>query len=414
MATVLPFRGLRPNPAHVEQLAALPYDVVDSEEARQLAEGNSYSFWHITKPEIDLPPDIDPYSDAVYQKGAENLARFRREHILLQDQEPFFYLYQQIMGNHVQTGYAAVVSVDEYAAGIIKKHENTRPEKVRDRVRLMETLNAQTGPVFLAYRQTAEMERLTAEMLDKSLPLYDFVSFYGVRHRFFKIDHRPYCEMVQEAFRRLSALYIADGHHRSEGAAELCFKKRRERGTYSGREPFNFFLSVIFPHTDLQILPYNRVVKDLNGRTAEQFMEALRSAFDIFPAADAFKGVQEPRRFGLYLGGRWYLLQPKEPPAGDAVEQLDVSILQNRVLQPLLGINDPRTDKRIAFIGGIRGTEELERLVDGGEYAAAFALYPTQMEQVMAVADSGNVMPPKSTWFEPKLLSGLVTHLLEE
>lgn len=415
MAIVQPFKGLRPNPAHAQQLATLPYDVVDSDEARELAKDNPFSFWHITKPEIDLPPEIDPYSDEVYRKGAENFSRFRREAVLLEEPESCFYLYQQIMGDHVQTGYVGCVSVDEYLAGIIKKHEHTRPDKVKDRVRLMEALNAQTGPVFLAYRQNPEMKRLTEEMLDKSLPLYDFVSFYNVRHRFFKIDYPPFNDLIREAFARIPALYIADGHHRSEAAAEFCLQKRRELGKYSGKEEFNYFLAVIFPHSDLQILPYNRVVKDLMGRSPEAFLQELERSFSVEPLSARVESVPAPQQFGLYLAGRWYLLRFKKPEktADDVIARLDVSILQNYVLQPLLGINDPRTDKRIHFIGGIRGAQELERLVDSGEFAAAFSLYPTRIEQVMDVADAGQVMPPKSTWFEPKLLSGFVTHLLD-
>lgn len=415
MATVLPFRGLRPNPAHASQVATLPYDVVDSEEAHELSQDNPYSFWHVTKPEIDLPPGTDPYSDAVYRKGAENLKRFRRENILLPELDLSFYLYQQTMGDHVQTGYVACVSVDEYLAKIIKKHEHTRPEKVNDRVKNMEALNAQPGPVFLAYRQTSEMADLTTMLLDKSLLVYDFVSFYGVGHRFFKIDYQPFNLLIQEAFQQLPALYIADGHHRSEGAAEFCLKKRRGLGHYTGKEEFNSFLSVIFPHTDLKILPYNRVIKDLHGHSPEAFLQALQPRFEVQTVGSAFHGVPAPRQFGLYLNGTWHLLITKEQAVNtrDVIDSLDVSILQNNVLQPLLGIGDPRTDKRINFVGGIRGDDELKRLVDGG-YAAAFSLFPTRMEQVMDVADSGQVMPPKSTWFEPKLLSGMVIHLLDE
>ncbi|RPI03819.1 MAG: DUF1015 domain-containing protein [Calditrichaeota bacterium] len=413
MANIRPFTGLRPNPALADKVAALPYDVIDSEEARELAKDNPYSFWHITKPEIDLPVGTDIHSAEVYKKGAENLRAFRREHILLKDSESCFYLYQQIMGDHTQTGFVACASVDEYINGFIKKHEHTRPDKVQDRVDLMKELDAQTGPVFLAYRQTNAMAELLEMLLDKSKLENDFVSYYQVRHRFFRIDYAPFNQMVRDAFTNIPALYIADGHHRSESAAVLSQEMRRKSPDYSGNEEYHYFLTVIFPHSELKILPYNRVVKDLNGLSEQEFLHRLAVHFSIEPIKSSNIEIKSPQQFGLYLGHSWYLLKLRADQIlpQDAINRLDVSVLQNLVLAPILGIDNPRTDKRIHFIGGIRGNEELVRLVDQGTFAAAFAMFPTSMEQVMAVADTSEVMPPKSTWFEPKLLSGLVTHL---
>jgi uncharacterized protein (DUF1015 family) len=413
MATVLPFRALRPNPALVEKVASPPYDVLSSDEARQIAQDNPHSFLHIIKPEIDLAPDVDPYSDEVYNQGANALKNFIDTYILLQDDESCYYLYQQIMGDHVQTGFVGLASVDEYDQGLVKKHEYTRPDKVKDRVRLMTALNAQTGPVFLAYRQTDDMQKLVTMLLQKSLKVCEFVSFHEVKHIFYKVDYEPYNELIKKAFAAVPALYIADGHHRSESASVLCAQKRQERTTVTGDEPFNFFLTVTFPDTDLMVLPYNRVVHDLNGHSKEEFMAKVEEKFEI-TAAQKFDGVKEQKTFGMYIDGSWFHLKIKaEYVDSDAVKSLDVSILQDNLLFPILNIDDPRTNKRIDFIGGIRGDKELQRLVDSGDCAVAFSLYPTSMQQVMDVADAGKVMPPKSTWFEPKLLSGMATHLLD-
>lgn len=414
MATVIPFRGLRPNPTLVTNVASPPYDVLDSEEARDLAHENPHSFLHVIKPEIDLPPDTDPYEDSVYEKGAENLQQFRNNYVLLQDEEPCFYLYQQIMGDHVQIGFVGCASVDDYMQGTIKKHEHTRPVKVNDRVKLMRALNAQTGPVFLAYRQEPDMAELVDTLLQKSLKVYDFTSFYDVRHIFYKVDDAGLNQRIQTAFAERPALYIADGHHRSEGASVFCQQKRQEVEDYDGSEAFNYFLTVIFPHNDLYIFPYNRVVKDLNGLSTQEFLNKLSHAFQV-EKTENFAGVSIPKTYGLYVDNSWYVLSAKYESYDDtdAVKRLDVAILQHQVLGPILNIEDPRTDKRIDFIGGIKGDAELKKLVDSGKYKVAFSLYPTRMEDVMDVADAGEVMPPKSTWFEPKLLSGLVTHLLD-
>lgn len=415
MATFLPFRALCPNPTLVDKIAALPYDVLSTKEARELAANNPHSFLHITKPEIDLAEDVDPYSDIVYTTGAENLKRFISEYRLLQEKESRYYLYQQIMGEHVQTGFVGVASVDEYNRGLIKKHEFTRPEKVNDRVRLMSRLEAQTGPIFLAYQQNDKMTALVNMLLSKSRKMYDFVSFYNVHHIFYQVDHTPFNEIIRQSFAELPSLYIADGHHRSESAATFCRQKRQEQPNFTGKESFNYFLAVTFPHLDLLILPYNRVVRDLNGYSTDALLKKLKEKFIITQITEQFNGVTSSKTFAMYIKNQWFQLSIKDEfvHTTDAVKSLDVSILQDNVLHPLLGIDDPRTNKRIDFIGGIRGVRELERLVDSGAYAVAFALFPTSMQQVMDVADAGKVLPPKSTWFEPKLLSGLATHLLD-
>ncbi len=413
MARIVPFRGLRPNPAIVKTVASPPYDVLDSREARDIAQNVPESFLHIIKPEIDLPEDVDPYGDVVYQRAAENLDRFIDEYILLREMAPCFYLYQQIWHDHVQTGVVACASVDEYMQGKIKKHEYTRPAKVRDRVQLMKTVQAQTGPVFLAYRQTEALAELLPMLLEKGQLVNDFVSFNDVRHRFLKIDYKPFERRLQQAFAEVPALYIADGHHRSETAAEYCNMMREQNPDHTGQESYNYFLSVIFPASDLKVLPYNRVVRDLNGHTESEFFEKLEPLFDI----EILPAFREPSKteFNLYISNQWYRLRTHTDliPEDDPVQSLDVALLQNHVLRPLLGIDDPRTDERIDFIGGIRGHQQLEQLVNSGDYAVAFSLHPTSMQQVMDVADAGEVMPPKSTWFEPKLLSGMAVHVLD-
>ncbi|MBN1479100.1 DUF1015 domain-containing protein [candidate division KSB1 bacterium] len=415
MATILPFRALCPNPTLVDKIAALPYDVLSTKEARDIAANNPHCFLFITKPEIDFTDDVNHYSETVYARGAKNLQRFIREYKLLQEKEPYYYLYQQIMGDHVQTGFVGIASVDEYDRGIIKKHEYTRPEKVNDRVHLMSRLKAQTGPVFLAYRQNDKMAALVSMLLSKSRKIYDFISFYDVRHIFYKVDHPPFNEIIRSSFAELPTLYIADGHHRSESAAVLCRQKRQEQPNFTGEESYNFFLTVTFPHTDLLVLPYNRVVRDLNGYTAQTLLEKLKEKFVLTPITEHFESLISSKTFAMYMNKQWFKLAIKKEyvHTTDAVKSLDVSILQDNILHPLLGIENPRMDERIDFIGGIRGVRELERLVGSGVYAVAFALFPTSMQQVMDVADAGTVMPPKSTWFEPKLLSGLATHLLD-
>jgi uncharacterized protein (DUF1015 family) len=404
MATIKPFASLRPDPRLAPRICELPYDVMSSEEARQIAAGNPLSFLHVSKPEIDLPPTTDVYSPEVYAKGRENFRRLLAEGALRQDPQPYFYLYRQVMGTHSQTGLVAVASCEDYLKGIIRKHELTRPDKEDDRVRHIEALEAQTGPVFLVYVANAAMDGLVADKAAKP-PAIDFTAGDGVRHTAWVIADTAEICFIEAEFSRMPRLYIADGHHRSAAAARV-FQKRNGAGESA------FFLSVIFPHNQMQILPYNRVLKDLNGMSAEHLMEKLTSVFEI-----TRPGAATPTRkheLGLYFGGQWHTLQFRQrlTAATEAFETLDVTLLQKHVLEPLFGIADPRTSKRINFVGGIRGTAELEKLVNSGEYGCAFSLFPTRIEDLMAIADSGGIMPPKSTWFEPKLRDAMFCHLI--
>lgn len=411
MATIRPFRGLRPRPELVERVASLPYDVMDREEARLMAEGNPYSFLHISRPEIDLPPDTDPYDDEVYRQGRAALRRAIDEGIYQQDPEPCYYLYRQTMGRFRQTGLVACASVDDYQTGVIKKHELTRQDKEDDRVRHIDCLDAHDEPVFYTYRNDPEISALFGAVTSRK-PVYDFTTDDGVSHTFWVVHDGVLIERFTELFARIPVLYVADGHHRSAAASRVRELRRAANLAHRGDEEYNHFLTVIFPENEMNIMPYNRVVKDLNGLTVAEFMTRVAQSFDVTP-----KGAPiEPSRkhsFGMYLSGRWYELSPRGGVDDtDPVERLDVSILQNLLLSPILGIRNPRTDKRIDFIGGIRGVAELVRLVDSGEYGVAFSLHPTTMEDLMALADADKIMPPKSTWFEPKLRSGLCLHLL--
>jgi uncharacterized protein (DUF1015 family) len=413
MAHIEPFCGVRPRRALAPQVAAPPYDVLTSEEARELAAGNPYSFLHIGKPEIDLPPGTDLYSDAVYAKGKENFDRFLREGVIVPDRTRNFYVYKQIWGDHVQVGLVAAASCEDYLANIIKKHELTRIDKENDRMRHIETLGSQTGPVFLTYRRSDAVDALVAEAMSRA-PENDFSTADGVRHIFFVVDDPGLVGRLRDAFAALAALYVADGHHRSAAATRIKVKRDQERSGRTGREEDNFFLAVIFPHSQMKILPYNRVVRDLNGLDAAAFLAKVGEKFTVKPGGP--KAPARSRDYAMFLGGRWYGLEAKAgtyDPA-DPIGSLDVSILQTNLLGPLLGIADPRTDKRIDFVGGIRGTGELEKRVLLGGFAVAFSLFPTTIEQLFSVADAGKVMPPKSTWFEPKLKDGLVVHMIDE
>ncbi|MBN1892952.1 DUF1015 domain-containing protein [bacterium] len=420
MITLRPLRALRPAPAVAEKLVSLPYDVLDSDEAREKSRGNPYSFFHISKPEIDLNPSVDPHSSEVYAKGRENFDRFIREKTLIQEKKPCFYVYRLILNGHIQTGLLACVSIGDYEAGRVKKHEHTRVDKEDDRLRHILTLNAQTGPVFLMYRHRDEIQSLI-EAQTSSQPLYDIVKEYGIRHILYRIEDAETIGKLAGLFRELDALYIADGHHRSAAGLRAGLERRKSNPKHTGEEEYNFLLAVIFPHTQLRILDYNRAVKDLAGRSPEDFLRAAGERFDVIPHTAA-PGTERafhppgPTQFGMYLDGSWYRLSAKPGffNAADPIDSLDVSILQNNLLSPVLGIGDPRTDKRIHFIGGIRGLQELERLVDDGRYRAAFSMHPTVIDQLLAVADADRVMPPKSTWFEPKLGSGLIVHWLED
>lgn len=405
---IRPFRGLRPARGRAAEVAAPPYDVLSSDEARVKAEGKPWSFLHISKPEIDLPADIDPYAPAVYAKAAENLGRMVDAGVLTRDAAPCYYAYRLNMGSHEQTGLVASASVACYDANRIRKHEFTRPDKEDDRVRQIEATNAQTGPVLLAYPSSTAADALI-DKITRGEPVADITAEDGIRHRIWVCDDAAAIDAITRCFDGMEALYIADGHHRSAAASRVAAARRREDRIQSA----DYFLAVIFPQAQMKIMDYNRVVKDLNGLTADEFLKRLEEKFLVSPACDAVR-PQCPGEVGLYLPKRWYRLNidPKlfstDPVAG-----LDVSLLSEHVLGPILGITDLRRDKRIDFVGGMRGLEELEKRVDSGEMAAAFAMYPTRMSQLMAVADSNQVMPPKSTWFEPKLADGLVSHVLD-
>ncbi len=413
MVHIKPFRGVRPRRDLARLVAAPPYDVLSSEEAREMAAGNPYSFLHVGKPEIDLPPGTDLYSDAVYAKGKENFERFLREGVIAPDPGESFYIYKQVWGDHVQTGLVAAASCQDYLDNIIKKHELTRPDKENDRLRHIETLGAQTGPVFLTYRRSAAIDGLIARGMEPG-PQYDFTTDDQVRHVFFVVDEPGLIEAVRTAFGELEALYVADGHHRSAAATRIKVVRDGQNPRHTGREEYGFFLSVIFPHNQMKILPYNRVVRDLNGLSAAAFLAKVDETF--VRRQDGPKAPSHPRQFCLYLEGKWHVLEPRPgtcDPA-DLIGSLDVSVLQNCLLGPILGITDPRTDKRIDFVGGIRGPAALEKRVDGGGSQVAFSLHPTTIDQLFAVADRGLIMPPKSTWFEPKLKDGLAVHLIDE
>jgi uncharacterized protein (DUF1015 family) len=413
MARIEPFRAWRPRPDTAEQIASPPYDVLSSDEARVMAADNPLSFLHVVKPEIDLDPGIDLYSDEVYAKGAENLGRLKSDGALIREERPALYLYRQRMGDHVQTGLVTGASIDEYESDLIKKHEFTRPKKEDDRTRHVEALNANTGPVFLTYRAQPEIDALV-ERLTGSDPTYDFTAPDGIQHVLWVVDEPAEVEALVAAFAEVPELYVADGHHRSAAATRVRAIRRQANPNHTGGEPYNFFLSVIFPHDQMLIMDYNRVVKETTGMDRGTFLERVKESFDISPTWAVKPG--DPRTFGMYLAGQWYRLVAKDGsfPGDDPVESLDVAILQNNLLAPVLGIGDPRSDENIDFVGGIRGLEELEKRVDSGEWTVAFALHPTAIEQLFAVADAGTVMPPKSTWFEPKLRSGLIVRPLDD
>lgn len=404
MATIRPFAALLPNPELAPRICELPYDVMSSEEARVMAEGNPLSFLHVSKPEIDLPPGTDLYSPQVYAQGKANFDRLITQGALRQDSQPCYYLYRQIMGAHSQVGLVAAASCEEYLAGIIKKHELTRIDKEDDRVRHVETLNSQTGPVFLTYRARTDLDAWVRERTT-SAPMVDFQAPDGVRHTSWRIADDAGISFITRTFSEIPFLYIADGHHRSAAAARV-FKSRAGQGHSSG------FLTVIFPHNQMQILPYNRALTDLNGLTPELLLQRLAAIFEIRPGADP-----RPTRkhdLALFLAGRWHGLtfHKRWTEVDDPIERLDVTLLQRHVLAPILGIDDPRTSKRIHFVGGIRGTGELEKRVASGEFACAFSMYPTGIEDLMAIADAGGIMPPKSTWFEPKLRDAMFCHMI--
>ena len=407
MPLIRPFAGLRPVPERAEEVVAPPYDVLNSAEARERAAGKPWSFLHISKAEIDLPEDTDPYDPAVYAKSAENLQKMLDEGILMRDDKDCYYAYRLIMDGHSQIGLVAAASVADYDTNRIRKHEFTRPAKEDDRVRQIEALNAQTGPVLLAYKSQADMDAIL-ENVAKTEPLVDVTADDGVQHTFWIIDDDDTIAKISAGFDAMNAIYIADGHHRSASASRVAKTKGGD-----GNQNSDYFLSVIYPHNQMKILDYNRVVKDLNGLSKDEVLAKLEGKFDV-SAEDAAVSPSKPTEFGMYIDGQWYRLNINaDLIPNDPVASLDVSLLADNLIEPVLGISDPRTDNRIDFVGGIRGLGELEKRVNSGEMAIAFSLFPTRMEALMAVADANEVMPPKSTWFEPKLADGLVSHVLD-
>jgi len=414
MSLIKPFRGLRPVAGRAGDVVAPPYDVVDRSEAKALVQGRPLSFLHISRPEIDLADTVDPCDPAVYAKGRENLDRMVAEGVLGREERPCYYAYRLTMGDHVQTGIVATASVEAYDRGRIKKHEFTRPVKEDDRVRQIDTLNAQTGPVFLVYAADPVVDGILREVSAAPADVDVTAERDGVRHQLWKIDAVETIDALTAAFDAMPAIYVADGHHRSAAGSRVGNSRREANPSHTGKEGYNHFLSVIFPHDQMQILDYNRVVRDLHGLGKDEFLAAIGAAFDL-ELSDRPVKPGRSGEFGMYLDGQWYRLAIHEElvPQDDPVARLDVSLLQSNLIEPLLGIADPRRDDRIDFVGGIRGLSGLEKRVDSGDWAAAFALFPTTMHALMSVADAGEVMPPKSTWFEPKLADGLISHVLD-
>jgi uncharacterized protein (DUF1015 family) len=411
MPLIRPFAGLRPLPELAAQVIAPPYDVLSSGEARQRAQDKPDSFLHISKPEIDLDPSISAYDPRVYAKGAQNLQHLIAQRRLQQDTQSYYYLYRLIMGEHEQTGIVAVANVADYDTNRIRKHEFTRPDKEDDRVHHIDVLNAQTGPVFLTYPHHAVIDDLVATLTART-PAVNVTAEDGIVHTLWVVDQSADIALITQTFDQMPNLYIADGHHRSAAASRVAAQRRALNAQHTGEESYNYFLSVVFPDNQMQILDYNRVIQDLNHLTTEQLLQEISKNFTVTPSYAPVK-PQQAGEFGMYLSGQWYHLRihPEQIPS-DPVASLDVSLLADQLIAPILGITDPRRDKRIDFVGGIRGLAELEKRVNSGEMAVAFALHPTSLAALMAVADAGQVMPPKSTWFEPKLADGMVSHLL--
>lgn len=408
MAVIRPFRALRPQVDQAESVASVPYDVVNTDEARALAHGNPLSFLHVSRPEIDLPPGTDIHSDAVYRKAVENFEKLIAECPMETENEPSLYLYRLIMGTHEQIGIVACCSVDEYDNSTIRKHERTRRDKEDDRTRHMLMLKAQTGPVFLTYRRRADIDELVSASINETA-LYDITAPDGVRHTIWRLSDTA---SLVKSFESVPLLYIADGHHRAASASRARAELKEQSFAHTGKEDYNYFLTVIFPDSQVQILAYNRTVQDLNGLSQEKFLDAIKEQFTV--SENASPEPPERGNWSMYLDGKWYGLQlsPATTLPSGTVAALDVSILQDRLLDPILGIKDVRTDKRVDFIGGLRGAKELERLVDEGKAAVAFSLFPTTVNELLMVSDANEIMPPKSTWFEPKLRDGLLIHTI--
>ncbi len=416
MAILKPFKAYRPTPELAEKVAALPYDVMDSNEAREMVVGNPYSFLHVDKAEIDLDPTVDIHDAQVYEKARDNLYKMFNNNVLVQDNNDSFYIYRQIMNGRSQTGLVGTTSIDDYLNDTIKKHEFTRADKEQDRINHVDYTNANTGPIFLTYRKNIEISELMSKWIEIRDPVYDFISEDGIKHLVWHIDDDNVIEELTGLFANIDYLYIADGHHRAASAVKVGLKRREEYPDYNGSEEFNYFLAVLFPDEDLYIMDYNRVVRDLNEYSLPEFFELLSPNFEIeeFDGEGQYK-PSERHTFGMYLDSKWYKLKAKEGTFDESspVKRLDVSILQENVLTPILGIDDPRVDNRIDFVGGIRGLAELEHRVDESGMRIAFSMYPTSISELMDIADAGKVMPPKSTWFEPKLRSGLFIHTLD-
>lgn len=414
MAIVKAFKAIRPAAQLANKVAALPYDVMNSDEAREMVKGNPYSFLHVDKPEVDLDPSIDLYDKRVYEKARENLNTMIEKGTLVQDNKESLYIYRQIMNGRVQTGLVGCTSIDDYMKDIIKKHEHTRADKEQDRINHVDYCDSNTGPIFLTYRNKKEISEIVNKWVEKE-PVYSFTSEDDISHIVWVIDCKETVEKLCSLFKEVDYLYIADGHHRAASAVKVGKMRREQNPNYDGTEEFNFFLSVIFPDEDLYVMDYNRVVKDLNGFSSEEYMAKVSEKFNVslYDGKEPYKPSRK-HTYGMYLDGKWYTLEAKNEIFNpeDPVDRLDVSILQNNLLNPILGIEDPRTDKRIDFIGGIRGLKELERRVNDG-MKVAFSMFPTTIDDLMAIADAGKVMPPKSTWFEPKLRSGLFIHKLK-
>lgn len=411
MTHIKPFRALRPDPRFATVVASRPYDVMNRSEAREEAQGKPFSFLHVTRSEIDLPEQVSIYDDAVYRMAKSNLEAFVSREVLFTESKACYYLYRLTMQGRKQTGLVCVSSVDDYNNGVIKKHEFTRPEKEQDRIRHIVETGAQTGNVFLAYRQVAEMDALVAQWQANRSPVYDFVADDGVQHEIWVVNNDEAIENITRIFQeQVPCTYIADGHHRAASAA-------KSRASFSGAaaENADWFLTTLFPADQLHIMDYNRVVTDLNGHTVESFLQAISQSFDCRPAGQAPYAPQSCHEFGMYVGGQWYALTARPGTfTDDVIGILDVTILQNNILKPMLGVEDPRTDKRIDFVGGIRGLAALQERVDNGSMAVAFSLYPVTIQQLFEISDHGEVMPPKSTWFEPKLRDGLLTHVVAQ
>ena len=401
------FKGLRPAKGEAADIASLPYDVVNFEQACEQAEGKPLSFMRVVRSEIELPKGTEPYSQAVYDHAKENFEKLVSGGHLVREDAPCMYLYRQVMGDHAPTGLVATFSAADYDADVIKKHEKTREAKENDRYMLTRTLRVNTGPVFLTVKDGTELDKIVEDKKDSDA-LFDFVADDGIRHTVWKIEDPAKLAKIVGIFDGIPCAYVADGHHRSASNARCARFFKAENPNHTGDEDYNWFLSVVFPAGQLRILPYNRVVRDLAGNTKEQFLEKLSKACRV--EKSSAKSPDGSKKVSMYLDGQWYLLSFDNTDGLDAVSSLDVALLQDRVLAPILGIGDPRTDERIDFVGGIKGTDELEKLVNSGKFAVAFSMYPTTTDQLMAIADAGQIMPPKSTWFEPKLRSGLFVH----